>query len=171
METLRNNLVPKKLEVFVWRSLKRRLPTLTELDKKGIDLNSIRCPLCDDDIESIEHTLVFCKHAFDLWSKVYSWWGLGHVSNLSMSEILRGNTLASSSGLGKKIWQAVEWVCAYLIWKNRNNKVFREKCWNISVAFNEVQLKSFEWISLRLKKKKIEWLSWLNDPSVYLRIS
>ncbi|XP_071704405.1 uncharacterized protein [Rutidosis leptorrhynchoides] len=43
-ETERNNLVPSKLEVFVWRSRKRFIPVLTELDKRGIDLNSVRNP-------------------------------------------------------------------------------------------------------------------------------
>ncbi|XP_071695695.1 uncharacterized protein [Rutidosis leptorrhynchoides] len=46
--TLRNNLVPKKVEIFVWRVLLRRLPVRTELDKRGIDLHSVLCPACDD---------------------------------------------------------------------------------------------------------------------------
>ncbi|XP_071695652.1 uncharacterized protein [Rutidosis leptorrhynchoides] len=172
LETMRNNLVPKKIELFVWRAVQRRLPTLVELDKRGVDLHSLRCPLCDDCLESIEHTLVFCNHALDLWKRVYSWWGLGHVSNLSMAEILRGNTTTPCSRIGKRIWQAVEWVCAYLIWKNRNNKVFRGKCWNTLAAFNELQIMSFEWIANRIsKKRKIEWLSWVNDPSVYLKLA
>ncbi|XP_071709331.1 uncharacterized protein [Rutidosis leptorrhynchoides] len=29
-ETIRNNLVPKKIEIFIWRLLKKRLPTLIE---------------------------------------------------------------------------------------------------------------------------------------------
>ncbi|XP_071692209.1 uncharacterized protein [Rutidosis leptorrhynchoides] len=114
-ETMRNRLVPKKLEIFVWRAVQRRLPTRLELDKRGIDLYSTRCPLCDDDLESVEHSLILCKHAYDLWVRVYSWWGLGNVSNLSISEIFCGNNSAGMSTLGKKIWQAVEWVCTYLI--------------------------------------------------------
>ncbi|XP_071709057.1 uncharacterized protein [Rutidosis leptorrhynchoides] len=58
-ETLKNNLVPKKVEVFIWRVLKRRIPVRTELDKRGIDIDSVRCPLCDDDIETIDHLMFF----------------------------------------------------------------------------------------------------------------
>ncbi|XP_071727131.1 uncharacterized protein [Rutidosis leptorrhynchoides] len=170
-ETMRNSLVPKKLEIFVWRAVQRRIPTRMELDKRGIDLHSTRCTLCDDDHESVDHTLIFCKYAFDLWVRVFSWWGLGNVSDLSINEILRGNNSGSMTTLGKKIWQAIEWVCTYLIWNNRNYKVFRGKSWSIPVAFNEVQVKSFEWISHRLKGKKLDWLSWLNDPSVYLSLT
>ncbi|XP_071694324.1 uncharacterized protein [Rutidosis leptorrhynchoides] len=32
------------LEIFIWRVLKRRIPVRTELDKRGIDLKTVRCP-------------------------------------------------------------------------------------------------------------------------------
>ncbi|XP_071713260.1 uncharacterized protein [Rutidosis leptorrhynchoides] len=57
-ETMRNNLIPKKLEIFIWRANLKRLPVLTELDKRGIDVDSVCCPLCDDDIEYVEHSLI-----------------------------------------------------------------------------------------------------------------
>ncbi|XP_071727973.1 uncharacterized protein [Rutidosis leptorrhynchoides] len=169
-ETMRNNLVPKKLEVFVWRARQRRLPTLIELGKRDIDLHSVRCPLCDDDLETVDHSIIFCKHVIGIWDRVFGWWGFGNMSNLSINEILQGNCNSPSTSLGNKIWQAVEWVSAYLIWRNRNEKVFRGRSWNPSVALNEIQVKSYHWISTRLKKRKIDWLSWLNDPSVYLRV-
>ncbi|XP_071707958.1 uncharacterized protein [Rutidosis leptorrhynchoides] len=165
---MRNKLVPKKLEIFVWRVCKKRLPVKVELDKRGIDLHSVRCPLCDDGLETVEHSLIFCKCAMDVWDRVFRWWGLGNMTNLSITEILRGNGPSSPSSIGRKIWQGVEWVCAYLIWKNRNEMVFRGKCWNSPVALNEIQVKSFDWISRRLKKKKLDWHSWINDPSCYL---
>ncbi|XP_071738834.1 uncharacterized protein [Rutidosis leptorrhynchoides] len=114
-ETLRNNLVPKKLEIFVWRARQKRLPVMKELDKRGIDLNSVRCPLCDDDLETVDHSLIFCKCAMDVWDRVFDWWGFGSMANFSIDELFRGNGPTSASTLGKKIWQAVEWVCAYLI--------------------------------------------------------
>ncbi|XP_071738832.1 uncharacterized protein [Rutidosis leptorrhynchoides] len=70
-ETLRNKLVPKKVEVFVWRARKLRLPVLMELDKRGIDLHSVRCPLCDDDVETFNHSLILCINAFEVWCKVF----------------------------------------------------------------------------------------------------
>ncbi|XP_071726629.1 uncharacterized protein [Rutidosis leptorrhynchoides] len=124
IETLRNNLVPKKVEIFVWSALKRRIPVRIELDKKGIDLHSARCPICDDDMEMVEHSLIFCKQSLDLWNSVFEWWHLGKFSNLSINETLRGNVSVQTSKFANKIWPAVEWVCAYYIWKNRNNKVF-----------------------------------------------
>ncbi|XP_071694642.1 uncharacterized protein [Rutidosis leptorrhynchoides] len=167
-ETLRNNLAPKKLEVFVWRLLKRRLPVRVELDKRGLDLHSVRCPICDDGLETVEHTFIFCKQTMELWERVFGWWNSGHFNNLSLSELLRGNNVNASTNFGKKVWQSVEWVCAYFIWKCRNDLVFRNKKWNIPMALNEIQIKSFEWISHRSKGKKLDWHIWLSNPSLFL---
>ncbi|XP_071728725.1 uncharacterized protein [Rutidosis leptorrhynchoides] len=114
-ETLRNNLIPKKLEIFIWRSILKRLPVKTELDKRGIDLHTVRCPLCDDDMETVEHSLIFCKDTSELWNQIFKWWNLGHFNNLSINELFHGNIPVSTSSFGKKIWQTVEWVCAYYI--------------------------------------------------------
>ncbi|XP_071696483.1 uncharacterized protein [Rutidosis leptorrhynchoides] len=137
-QTLRNNLVPLKVEVFMWRVLNRRIPARTELDKRGIDLDS-----------------------------VYKWWNLGGVSNLSLNEAFQGKCNHALSLSGSLIWQALEWTCRYLIWRNQNHKVFSSKCWNGSTTLMEIQLKSFEWIASRYKKEKIEWLEWLSNPIKY----
>ncbi|XP_071694430.1 uncharacterized protein [Rutidosis leptorrhynchoides] len=165
---MRNSLVPKKVEVFVWRAKRRRLPVLTELDKRGIDLHSVRCPICDNDIETVDHSLIFCKDTLDIWNKVYKWWGFNGVTNLSISEIFCGNSPHQLSTLGAKIWQAVEWSCGYLIWKNRNQKVFCNKSWNPPVALNEIQVKNYNWIAKRCKSKKIEWHTWLHNPLSFI---
>ncbi|GKB31594.1 RNA-directed DNA polymerase, eukaryota, reverse transcriptase zinc-binding domain protein, partial [Tanacetum coccineum] len=62
-ETKWNNLAPKKFNIFVWRVLKGRLPVLNELDKRGIDLNTLLCPCCDDNVETIDHSLLLSNMA------------------------------------------------------------------------------------------------------------
>ncbi|XP_071729394.1 uncharacterized protein [Rutidosis leptorrhynchoides] len=88
LATLRNRLVPKKLEIFVWRSLKGRLPVRLELDKRGIDLNSLRCPLCDNDLESVDHVLVSCIKASKVWERIFKWWKMGSFSNFCLQDVL-----------------------------------------------------------------------------------
>ncbi|XP_071718440.1 uncharacterized protein [Rutidosis leptorrhynchoides] len=155
-ETSRNKLVPKKVEVFVWRARKLRLPVLLELDKRGIELHSVRCPLCDDDIETVNHSLILCKNAFEVWAKIFDWWGRGGVPFINVGDLFL-DTGQATSHVGKIIWQAVVWTCSYLIWKIRNQKIFTNKSWNGTVALNEIQVKSFEWFAKRCKDKSIDW--------------
>ncbi|XP_071740252.1 uncharacterized protein [Rutidosis leptorrhynchoides] len=169
-KTLKNNLVPTKLEVFTWRVMKKRLPVRVELDKRGIDLHSVRCPVCDDDIESVDHAVIGCKLSREVWLRIYNWWGIGNGINRGFNDILHGLIPFTSSSLGIQIWQAVEWVSAYLLWKNRNAKVFKNQSSCASVIFNDIQVMSFDWVSRKLKKNSIDWLSWLSNPSVYCNI-
>ncbi|XP_071734921.1 uncharacterized protein [Rutidosis leptorrhynchoides] len=103
IETLWNNFVPKKVEVFVWRARHRRIPVLEELDKRGIDLHSVRCPICDGSIESVDHSLILCPLANDIWLKVLNWWGFGGLTNWSINEIFKGKANCVMSETGAKI--------------------------------------------------------------------
>ncbi|XP_071729272.1 uncharacterized protein [Rutidosis leptorrhynchoides] len=186
-ESMRNKLLPKKIEIFVWRATQKRLPVRNELDKRGIDLDTVRCPLCDSDIETVDHALdtvrcplcdsdietvdhalLLCNKALEIWNRVSSWWGFNLSPTLTLNEILRGNGPSNLTENGKCMWQAVAWVCTYLIWVNRNNVVFRGKGWSTPVAINEIQVKSFEWLSHRSRGRKLDWLTWLCNPDTYL---
>ncbi|GKA84891.1 RNA-directed DNA polymerase, eukaryota, reverse transcriptase zinc-binding domain protein [Tanacetum coccineum] len=79
-DTIWNKLVTKKVNIFVWRALKKRLPIREELDKRGNDLDTVLCPCCGSGVESCEHSLVLCNMAMEFWEKIHSWWKLRGVS-------------------------------------------------------------------------------------------
>ncbi|GKB45165.1 RNA-directed DNA polymerase, eukaryota, reverse transcriptase zinc-binding domain protein [Tanacetum coccineum] len=76
-ETLWNNLVPKKVNIFVLRALKGRLLVRVELDRRDIDLDPVLCPCCNDIVETWTHSLVTCDLAMSVWDKVFNWWKVG----------------------------------------------------------------------------------------------
>ncbi|XP_071698997.1 uncharacterized protein [Rutidosis leptorrhynchoides] len=166
-ETMRNKLVPKKVELFIWRASKKKISVRVELDKRGIDLHSVWCPLCDDDLESVDHSLILCKRVIDIWKRVYNWSDRGNFSTSSLEDLFSINQLNQGSKQGNLVWQAIRWTCAYLVWKNRNSLIFQNKAWNSPVALNEIQVKSFEWISNRAKGGKFDWQTWITNPSIY----
>ncbi|GJV59705.1 RNA-directed DNA polymerase, eukaryota, reverse transcriptase zinc-binding domain protein [Tanacetum coccineum] len=44
LETRWNRYLPKKINIFIWRALRDRLPTRWNLSRKGIDVDSLFCP-------------------------------------------------------------------------------------------------------------------------------
>ncbi|XP_071739035.1 uncharacterized protein [Rutidosis leptorrhynchoides] len=168
--TMRNNLVLKKVGIFIWRTQIGRLPVKIELDKRGIDLHSVRCDLCDEDLESVMHCLIDCSFAKDIWSRVFSWWDFGAFSSANVTDMIRDKGPISMSSFGCKVWQDTKWITLYLIWKNRNNVVFQGKSGTAPVALNEIQNLTFEWITSRAKDRCFDWLTWLSKPKVYLNM-
>ncbi|XP_071689310.1 uncharacterized protein [Rutidosis leptorrhynchoides] len=154
VETMCNKLLPQKVSIFIWRALLRRILVRVELDKRNIDLNSLRCPICDDDIETVDHILIKCSFAKDLWSRVYRWWNIGNSVDIDLDERFKWKINVANST--SKLWQAIEWICGYTIWQNRNQAIFRKKKGNGPMALNEIQINSFEWISSRSKKIKLD---------------
>lgn len=63
----------KKVSIATWRIDQKRLPTRVNLDKIGVDLHSIRSPLCDDVLETKSHLFLNCKIAAELWNPILNW--------------------------------------------------------------------------------------------------
>lgn len=76
--------LPPKVNLFLWRARKDFLPTYFSLARRGIDVQTISCPLCSSAIENAEHALLHCSKAFMVWELVARWCG---VSGLFLWEI------------------------------------------------------------------------------------
>ncbi|GJT85273.1 RNA-directed DNA polymerase, eukaryota [Tanacetum coccineum] len=50
-----NRAIPIKVNVFLWRLSLNKLPSRVNLDKKGIDVDSLLCPICNKDVEMVNH--------------------------------------------------------------------------------------------------------------------
>ncbi|GJS08702.1 RNA-directed DNA polymerase, eukaryota, reverse transcriptase zinc-binding domain protein [Tanacetum coccineum] len=83
----------------------RRIPVRVELDKRGIELYSLLCPCCDDNVESCDHSLVTCNVAKSVWDKVFEWWKIGPVNVFSANDLFRfsGNVVVQS--YSRALWQ------------------------------------------------------------------
>ncbi|GJQ91895.1 hypothetical protein Tco_0003034 [Tanacetum coccineum] len=119
-------------------------------------------PLCH--LEGFE-SLVLCDMAMSVWERVYSWWKIGNVNAFSIDELFSFNENVNIPSHSSSLWQAVIWTSGYYIWKERNFRVFKKKVSSINKIVQEIQLKSYEWIVRRSKKKiMMNWQHWLLDP-------
>ncbi|GJY98267.1 RNA-directed DNA polymerase, eukaryota, reverse transcriptase zinc-binding domain protein [Tanacetum coccineum] len=69
-----NTSIPIKVNIFLWRLLLNKLPSRVNLDRRGIDVPSILCPIFHEDVETVNHTFFTCKVASNLWSLLAKWW-------------------------------------------------------------------------------------------------
>ncbi|GJR97423.1 RNA-directed DNA polymerase, eukaryota, reverse transcriptase zinc-binding domain protein [Tanacetum coccineum] len=88
------NVVPRKVNIHYLRTRLDRLPTHSNFGIRGIDLNSTRCPVCDNDIETALHFSVECSVAVDLWNSFSRWWDIGDFPKDIIGLITWSNSLA-----------------------------------------------------------------------------
>ncbi|XP_071709387.1 uncharacterized protein [Rutidosis leptorrhynchoides] len=136
--TILNPLIPQKVGIFIWRAKQNKIPVRFELDNKGIDLHSTRCPICDDAIETAQHALLDCKVAVDIWERVRKWWNVDNLHISHIRDISKASTPAMKTKTGSQIWQATIWVTCYFIWKNRNDRVFESTSHCIPKIFADI---------------------------------
>ncbi|GKD54295.1 RNA-directed DNA polymerase, eukaryota [Tanacetum coccineum] len=70
-----NTLALRKLNILLWRILRDKIPTRLNLSDKGIDLDSLLCPVCMQTGESTEHLFSSCPDLCPLWHRIAVWWG------------------------------------------------------------------------------------------------
>lgn len=145
--TLWCKLVPKKVNVFVWRLCKGGIPVKEVLYERGIDLDSRLCPKCCSDVESIKHCFFDCSISVRIWKKVSDWCGGNFQQGRSIEEMI--SVFHDNSG-GSPLMsarEAVLWSSLYILWRSRNSMLFeRGARIDIGELFFEIQLTSFLWI-------------------------
>nr|GEV60422.1 reverse transcriptase domain, reverse transcriptase zinc-binding domain protein [Tanacetum cinerariifolium] len=121
-----------------------RLPVRVEQDRRGVDLDSVLCPCCNNIVEMYVHSLITCDLAMSVWDKIYKWWKVRIVNAFSIDEFFSSNGNVNVPTFISRVWQAVIWSTGYFIWKERNARVFENKISSANKIVQYIQLKSYE---------------------------
>ncbi|GJX80171.1 RNA-directed DNA polymerase, eukaryota [Tanacetum coccineum] len=156
--------IPKKVNIMVWRALRDRLPTRWNLSRKGIDIVSLLCPICNQNPELIDHVLWKCSLASELWHKVFMWLDLTPPVINSFAAIFDWVEDLRINPQGKHIVQSILGVTAWSIWKFRNGCIFDHKRPIRQDIFDNIVDLSYVWLSNRYRKLNISWTNWIQNP-------
>nr|GFB76486.1 RNA-directed DNA polymerase, eukaryota [Tanacetum cinerariifolium] len=74
--TRRVKSIPIKINVFAWKVYLDRLPTRLNLLRRGIQVPSLSCLVCNAAYEDMSHLLFSCDLANDVVRLVCRWWNL-----------------------------------------------------------------------------------------------
>ncbi|GJR24031.1 RNA-directed DNA polymerase, eukaryota, reverse transcriptase zinc-binding domain protein [Tanacetum coccineum] len=167
-----NSLIPRKVNICVWRASLDRLPSRANLATRGVDLSSTSCPFCESVVEDIDHSLIRCPYMIKVWRKVWSWWNLGppvSFPSFSISDIALGNisSLSNTCSRLSKVMQGVFQCSLWVIWKWRNKIVNSHSDVSSWIKnediFPSIQRLSKTWISARLSNL-VNWNVWIARP-------
>nr|GEW84404.1 RNA-directed DNA polymerase, eukaryota, reverse transcriptase zinc-binding domain protein [Tanacetum cinerariifolium] len=110
-----NHSIPIKVNVFMWRAMLNKLPTRVNLDRKGIEIDSLLCPICHEDVETVNHIFFTCDLAKVLWALLAKWWELDVPFCASILDWL---SWIDSSSIFSKAWVFLDGVGVVLMWKH-----------------------------------------------------
>nr|GEW47445.1 RNA-directed DNA polymerase, eukaryota, reverse transcriptase zinc-binding domain protein [Tanacetum cinerariifolium] len=161
-----NNWVPKKVNLFHWRVINDRIPHLSNLDKRGIDVHSLLCPLCDSAITDSDHILFNCQKVKSIWLKCFDWWNFSISAHHLYFVSLVSSFVSHNNKWLAKICHGISLVVLWAIWKWRNridHTVFDSRQTVIDEdIFPQIQILSLLWISNRCKRLGFIWSTWVS---------
>jgi len=161
-----HKLIPSKVSVFVWRLLRDRLPTKDDLARRRIiQATDTACPTACGMLETAKHLFLDCGTFGSIWSLVFHWLGISSVIGGELRHHFLQFThmagLPRSTHLHLRvIWFASVWV----IWKERNNRVFNNVVTAPPILLEKIKLNSFLWLKSKRAHFSYSYHDWWKHP-------
>ncbi|GKB80887.1 RNA-directed DNA polymerase, eukaryota [Tanacetum coccineum] len=157
--------VPIKINVLAWKIKTDALPTRFNISRRGIDIQDMSCPICDNAIESTDHLFFRCGLVRDIANKVLSWWNLDHANLNSYAEWKSWLVSIRMNSKLKKMFEGVWYSIWWYVWIYRNKLLFDERKPSKSMLIDNVITSSFYWCKYR-SKASFGWNEWLKNPYI-----
>ena len=145
--------VPPKVEIFLWFLFQNRLPVLSYLSNCNIvPANNTKCPLCKEDVETIDHIFLWCRCVSAIWSGVCTWWNISVAIPKSIVDWFSQWLGLMPSVACKEFWFMLFAVISWIIWLWRNGVVFENKVLEANSLFFMI-------------KSRLAWWCWAKWPN------
>ncbi|GKA21980.1 RNA-directed DNA polymerase, eukaryota [Tanacetum coccineum] len=80
--------IPIKVNVHALKVRIDSLPTRLNISRRGMDIDSIMCPLCDNRVESSSHLFFSCHMVREIIHKITRWWDVTYMEMYSYEDWL-----------------------------------------------------------------------------------
>nr|GEY70091.1 RNA-directed DNA polymerase, eukaryota [Tanacetum cinerariifolium] len=159
-KTLWIKAVPIKVNVHDWKVKLGGLPTRLNISRRGIDIESILCPMCGKAVESTSHIFFTCQMSKEILRKISRWW-ISKISSYEEWLVWILNTRLSVKS--KQLFEGVCYVLWWHVWSFRNKTIFGSQIPSKAMTFDDVVSRSFYWCRYRCKVS-FSWIGWLKNP-------
>jgi hypothetical protein len=161
---------PSKVQGFVWMMLLDRIPTKSNLFRRGVlqQPQDQVCVLCGSCVENSIHLFIYCTFAIQVWDRITNWLGLVFTLPQSCASLLNYFAFAvgnkkSRSGL-ISVWNAATWC----LWRHRNKILFENGTWDLSGVVDEIKVMSWKWWIERSNSPQCLLYEWYQEPALCL---
>ncbi|KAK2370537.1 hypothetical protein QL285_083581 [Trifolium repens] len=142
--------VPLKVSIFAWRLLRDRLPTRSNLVAHGIlPPDTHFCVTGCRAVESAPHLFLLCSTFGSLWPLVRAWIGFSAVDAHTLSDHFVQFTYSAGGLRARRSFLQLVWLaCVWVVWNERNLRVFRISANLVHQLLDKVKTFSYRWMRM-----------------------
>lgn len=159
-----NKLVPRKVNILAWRVINGKLPTLENLNKVGVRVQS-NCRICGFGPENEDHIFTRCPLAKEVWTELQNWWFCLGLIPSNCLDLLNNKKEFIGPGWLAEVNEAVILIFIWVLWTFRNKGIFRGDVKSQLELVTEIQILSHLWINARRTTGvRLNWAEWTTNP-------
>jgi hypothetical protein len=154
------------VSIFAWRLLRDRLPTKSNLANRGVlDMEACLCVSGCGLVEDACHLFLSYNCFGSLWPLVRSWIGFDGVDHCDISNHCAQFSYNTGGSKSRRSFLQLIWLLTmWVLWNERNNRLFKQKENSIDQLLDKVKYHSLWWI----KAKKVVFMFgdqlWWSNP-------
>ncbi|XP_045802599.1 uncharacterized protein LOC123896228 [Trifolium pratense] len=162
--------VPLKVSIFAWRLLRDRLPTRANLVSRGVlSSTADACVFGCGVTESAHHLFLSCSTVGSLWDLVRAWVGISPMDFTTLRDHFVQFTVSAGASRARRSFLQLLWlVCVWVIWTERNHRLFKGSTDTPHLLLDKIKLFSFRWLKSTSITLASNYHSWWSDPLLCL---
>ncbi|GJU35522.1 RNA-directed DNA polymerase, eukaryota, partial [Tanacetum coccineum] len=160
-------IVPIKVNIIAWKVKSNALPTRFNISRRGMDIDSIVCPICNAGVESTNHIFFQCVVVRQIMRKISFWWNIDYSDVNSYEEWRVWLVSIRIQSKLKGVLEGVYYGLWWYMWNFRNKLLFDKKIPEKALIFDNLVSSSFYWCKFRCKAS-FKWDDWLKNPYIVL---
>lgn len=158
--------IPSKVSVFAWRLFRNRLPTKDNLVRRRVlSQADVTCVSGCGSQETVTHLFLACDILGSLWSLVVLWLGISFVSPGDLHQ--HYTQFINMSGFPRfthMFFRIIWFTSVWVLWKERNDRVFNNTTLVPSILIENVKLTSFSWLKSKQATFTYNYHDWWKQP-------
>lgn len=135
-------------KIFIWLGLWRRCWTADRLARRALP-HPTSCPFCDQDLETIDHILMGCVFAREVWFLVLHLLGFSRLEPTPRDTAFQDWWRKAAKRSGREARRGINSLIilvAWLLWKYRNRCVFDGERPRSSVLLKQIKEEINLWV-------------------------
>ncbi|GKV09172.1 hypothetical protein SLEP1_g20714 [Rubroshorea leprosula] len=124
-----NPNLPTKISAFNWKLLLNRLPTKSNLLKRGfgVIMGDGNCNLCQEEEEDATHLFLKCKNVRWIWKECDRWWGINIETQEDCWKTFEHPGAWTRNTRIRKGWDCTWSAIVWSIWLMQNQRIFQNQ--------------------------------------------
>jgi hypothetical protein len=137
--------VPSRVAFFLWTATLGKILTTDNLRKRRIIILDWCC-MCKADGESVNHLLLHCPVARDLWNMIFSLFGISWVMPRGVVDLISCWNGCIGRHEAGKIWRVIPHCIMWCLWCERNARTFNGEEVSIPALKYSLLQTMLEWL-------------------------